>query len=133
MTKYKTILLIGLSVVGCGKDDKGGGGSKPGGSPAAPAGGGGTAAASGGATDCLVGSWVTEFGDKNVYTFNADKSGSRVYKEEAPTAFTWSLTDGNKGKVDFPAHGDTAAATFKFEVKCDQNKFFLEGASFKKQ
>ena len=102
---------------GCGKKD----GDKAGGDKGAA-----TAPSGGGGTDCLVGAWTNKFGDKNVYTFNADKSGSRVYKEEAPSKFTWSVS-GDKVAIEFPAEGDTQAAKFTGSIDCGKTSFFLDG------
>lgn len=92
--------------VGCGKKDDG-----------ASAGSGATTGATG-ATDCLAGTWVYKLGDRTAYTFNADKTGSKVYKEDPPSAFIWH-TAGNKVTMQFPSNAleadvDCAARTLSF-------------------
>ncbi|MGZ6125676.1 MAG: hypothetical protein ACXWLR_11995 [Myxococcales bacterium] len=69
-------------------------------------------------TSCLVGSWKSKVGDKNIYTFKKDKTGDRVHLDKAPVAFTWSLKDEKTVLVVFPEHGNTKRADFEFTVDC---------------
>ena len=111
MTK---VVVLTMVLFACGKGDEG----KGGGDKGAPAAGGGT--------DCLVGAWQNKFGDKNVYTFNADKSGTRVYRDEKTTTFNWSL-DGANVKLVFPPQGDAREATFTGKIDCAKPEFFMDG------
>ena len=115
MKNLVVFAVLFAASVGCGKSDD----KKPGG------GGGGGA-------DCLVGAWTNKFGDKNVYTFNADKSGTRVYMEKAPSKFTWSEA-GGKVAIEFPAEGDSQGAKFTGSLDCSKTYFSLDGGGeFKK-
>lgn len=112
-------VVVFASLFACGKGDKdkagAGGGSAPGG-----------AAASGGGVDCLHGAWQNKFGDKNIYTFNADKSGTRVYMDKDTTRFNWA-NDGTKITITFPAAESSPEAKFTGKVDCAKTSFYMDG------
>ena len=69
---------------------------------------------------CLVGTWTNKVGDKNVYTFKADKTGDRKYAADPAVGgpFTWSMKDPKTVVVVFPEHGNHKSAQFEFTVDC---------------
>src|SRR4051812_41255018 len=69
---------------------------------------------------CLVGTWTNKIGDKNVYTFKANKTGDRKYEKDPAVGgpFTWSMKDPKTAVVVFPEHGNHKRAQFEFTVDC---------------